>query len=445
VALTRREFMVGSLGAAAAAGAASTIQAAGANDRIRVGIMGIRGRGSSLAQSFAERKDVQVACLCDVDSRLFKERAAAIERVQGSKPAAVQDYRQMLDDKELDAVVNATPDHWHALGTIAACQAGKDVYVEKPASHSIWEGRKMVEAARKYNRVVQLGTQCRSAPYVRNAIEFLRAGKLGDIHFVRVVNMKPRGLLSKAPDEETPAGVDYERWLGPAPLRRFNPNHFYGGTWNWKWVYSGGDIINDGIHQMDIARWVIDRKYPTAVYAAGGIYDLKDEQDTPDTQFVTYEYEGGLVMTFDLAMWTPYLTKTPPELRDRDAFPDWPRNATRVEVYGTKGMMMLGRHGDGWQTWGPDAKPGPQQYGRQSTTEHIQNFIECMWSRKKPNADIEEGHLSTLLCHLANASYRVGCRRLRFDGAKETFVGDEDANKLVKRDYRAPHVVPEEV
>jgi len=433
------------MGSAIALGAASGLKAAGANDRIRIAVMGIRGRGNFLAQGFAGRKDVEVTHLCDVDSRLFKDRSARVERAQGRKPKTVQDYRRMLDDKEIDAVVVATPDHWHALATVAACRAGKDVYVEKPASHNIWEGRKMVEAARKYKRVVQLGTQTRSAPYVREAIEYLRSGKLGEIHFVRVFNMKTRGVLPNRPDGKTPPGVDYEKWLGPAPLRPFNPNHFYGGTWNWKWVYSGGDIINDGVHQIDLARWVVDRKYPKAVHAAGGIFHFKDGQDTPDTQMVTFEYDGGLVMTVAVTLWTPYMKKTIHEIRKSDKFPNWPRNATKVEIYGTRGLMILGRHGGGWQVWNADGKPTVSRYGRQPWVHHAQNFIECLWNRKKPNADIEKGHLSTLLCHLGNISYRVGCRRLLFDGKTETFFNDKEANALLKRHYRAPYVISEEV
>ncbi len=441
---TRRRFLT-TAGACAWAGAACALKVRGANDRIRIGVMGIHGRGNFLAQAFAKRPDVEVAYLCDVNANLFKDRSRRVEALQGKKPTVTQEYRQILDDKNVDALVNATPDHWHALGTIHACQAGKDVYVEKPASHNIWEGRKMVEAARKYGRVVQVGTQTRSAPYAREAIRLLRSGKLGDIHFVRVFNMKTRGVITPQPDQPTPPGINYERWLGPAPLRPFNPNHFWGGRWNWKWVYSGGDIVNDGVHQMDLARWVIGKRYPKAVHAAGGIYYFKDGQDSPDTQMVTYEFEGGLVMTFSLTLWTPYMKKTPHEIRASDRFPPWPRNATKVEIYGTRGMMILGRHGGGWQVWERDGSPGPSRYGRPPTPHHIQNFIECMWSRKRPNADIEEGHLSTLLCHLGNISYRVGCRRLVFDGEKECFVDDPEANKLLKRHYRKPYVVPEEV
>ena len=439
--LTRRGFMTGT---AAAAAAASSLKAAGANDRIRVGVVGIRGRGSALADEFARRSDVEVACLCDVDSRLFAVRAAAVERVQKKKPATVQSLRAMLEDKNIDAAVIATPDHWHALATIMACQAGKDVYVEKPASHNAWEGRQTVKAARKYARVVQLGTQNRSAPYAKSALEFLKSGALGPVRFMRVFNMKDRGSLGDAPDADTPAGVDYDTWLGPAPARRFNPNHFYGGTWNWKWEYSGGDIVNDGVHQMDLARWLAGKRYPHAVSCAAGIYHLRDKQATPDTQVVNYEYDDMLI-TFEMTLWTPYMKKSGAAQRDADIFPAWQFDATKIELYGAHGLMLFGRHGDGWQVWKEDGSPGPFGHGVQSTAAHVQNFIECMWSRARPAADIEEGHLSTFMCHLGNISHRVGGRRLVLDGEKETFVGDPEANALLTRTYRPPFVVPEEV
>ena len=327
-AISRRRFLKGSVGAGVAAIAASRQKkSVSANDKIIVGVMGIRGRGYRLATAFAERPEVEVAYLSDVDSRLFDSRAKAVEAKQGRRPRTVQDVRRVLEDPDVDVLVNATPDHWHALGTIWACQAGKDVYVEKPASHNVWEGRKMVEAARKYKRVVQLGTQTRSAPYAKNAIEFIRSGKLGNIHFVRVLNRKDRGVLQDKPDQAPPKELDYDLWLGPAPERPYNENRYYGGTWNWQWDFSGGDIVNDGVHQLDVARWVVGQDYPKSVYTTGGIFHIKDCGETPDTQMVTFEYEN-LTMLFELTLWTPYMKKTAQEIRDSDLWPDWPFNAT---------------------------------------------------------------------------------------------------------------------
>jgi len=302
----------------------------------------------------------------------------------------------------------------------------------------------MVEAARKYKRVVQLGTQTRSAPYAQHAVDAIRSGLIGDIHLVKVFNMKTRGQLKALADAPTPDGVNYDLWLGPAPMRPFNENHFRGGRWNWKWEYSGGDIINDGIHQIDFARWASMRRSPKTAYSIGGIWELKDKQDTPDTQTVLLEFEG-LTMLIEVTLWTPYMKKTPPSIRTSDTFPEWAFNATKVEVYGTKGMMILGRHGGGWKSFDADGIPGPFEYGKDPADRHMVNFLDCIRKGGKPNADIEKGHLSTTLCHLANISYRLGGRKLNFDSKTERFIDDDEANRLVKRTYRSPWIVPEEV
>ena len=442
--MKRRQFLKTSIGTALATGTVSLIpgKVLGANERVVVGVMGVNGRGDALAKWFAEREDVELAYLADCDSRLLKSRGASIERICGKRPQLVQDFRRMLDDKDVDAIVNATPDHWHALGTILACQAGKDVYVEKPASHSIWEGRKMIEAARKYNRVVQLGTQSRSGEYCRKAIEYIRSKDFGSVHFARVLNSKPRSTIGRRPDKKTPKGVDYDMWLGPAKMRPFNENHFH-YAWHWFWEYSGGDIINDGVHQIDIARWLIDRKYPKSVSSAGGIHFFQDDQETPDTHTVNWEYDG-LTMAFEQTLWTPYMKKTPYKMRDTDNLPNWPFSGTRIEIYGSKQQMFLSRHGGGWEAFDADGKSAFIQHGRFTNAEHIEDFIDCVRTRKRPVADIEEGHLSTLLCHYGNIAYRTG-RRLHIDPTTEGFVDDAEANSYVKRTYREPYVVPEAV
>lgn len=445
--MNRREFIGRSTAGAAMILASSTAKRAkadSANDRVILAVMGLHGRGDFLAQEFAQRKDVEIRYLADPDTRLFESHAKKIESICGKRPQCLPDFRHIFDDKEVDGVIMGTPDHWHALGTILACQAGKDVYVEKPTSHNIWESRKMVEAARKYNRVVQVGAQNRSNDNVVEAIEYIRGGGLGDVHLVRVLNSKQRETIGEQPDKPVPAGVDYDMWLGPAPMRAFNENHFH-YAWHWFWAYSGGDLINDGVHQMDIARWVVNQKYPKAVVSAGGIYYFKDDQETPDTHAVNWEFDG-LMMVFEQALWAPYLKKTPLELRDNDGIPNWPFNGTRVEVYGTKQMMCLGRHGDGWQAFDADAKPvftKPGQFSP-SNAAHGQNFIECIRSRKQPAADIEELHYSTLLCHYGNIAYRTG-QKLHIDPVSEGFKDNAEANALVKRTYREPWVVPEQV
>jgi len=435
---SRRHFLMG----AVATGMSLPAKAA-SQDKIVMGLMGCGGRGSDLAKGFAKRPDVEIAWLADADSRRTGPLADALEKQTGRRPKTTQDFRQILDDRGIHAIINATPDHWHALGTILACQAGKDVYVEKPASYSPYEGRKMVEAARKYNRVVQVGAQNRSAPYVMEAVDYVRSGKLGSVHLVKVFNSKPRTPIGKKPDSEAPPGVDYNLWLGPAKQRPFNENHFH-YNWHWFWEYSGGDIINDGVHQIDMARWVIDRAYPTSVYSSGGLHFFKDDQECPDTQFVSWDYDG-LTMVFEQAIWVPYQQKTPFNLRDRDVLPKWPFSGTRVEVFGSKGWMMLGRHGDGWEVFDGEFKPIAHGYGRQANEPHFANFIDCIRNRKRAAADIEDLHLSTLLCQYANISYRLG-RKVLIDPKTEGFRDDREANKMTRRaEYRSPWRIPDSV
>jgi predicted dehydrogenase len=442
----RRDFLKHTVAAAAVASSAGiSINARGANDKIVVGIMGIRGRGSYLGPEFAKQNNVEVKYLADIDSTLFDSRSKAIAGITGNTPECVQDFRRMLDDPEVDAIVMATPDHWHALGTILACQAGKHVFVEKPTSHSIWESRKMIEAARKYKKIVQVGAQNRSAEYCHQAFDYVHSADFGDIHFVRVLNSKFRGPIGKKDDQPAPPpGIDYDMWLGPAPMRPFNGNRFH-YAWHWFWDYSGGDIINDGIHQIDIARWMIDKPYPKQVSSAGGIHFYDDDQETPDTHTVNWEYDG-LTMAFEQVLWAPYMKKTPMEIRDDDILPVWPFSGTRIEIYGTKQFLFLGRHGGGLEAYDGDGKSLRIQHGGFSGSNlgHIDNFLDCIRSGDLPNGDIEKLHLSTLLSHYGNIAYRVG-RRLEIDPATEGFVNDPEANALVKREYRSPWVVPEEV
>ncbi len=438
--MNRRQFAVSSMGIAA--GGAALAQPRGANDRIRVGVAGIRGRGGELARWFAERPDVEVAYLCDVDSRLFPERVKEIAGICSREPRCVQDVRVVLDDREVDALVVATPDHWHALQTIWACQAGKDVYLEKPVAHNIREGRKMVEAARKYGRVVQVGTQTRSAEYLYLAKEAIKNGDLGEIHLVRVLNSKVRPTIGHTPEEPVPPGVDYDMWLGPAPLRPFSMNHFH-YSWHWFWAYSGGDIINDGVHQIDLARWLAGVTVPVSVSSTGGIHHFRDEQETPDTHVVNWDFRG-LTMIFEQSLWSPYLKKMPIALRDLDDLPKWPFSGTRIELYGTRQIMFFERHGGGWQTFDADGNSTRVEPGRFTNREHIANFLDCMRSRATPVADIEEGHLSTLLCHYGNIAYRCG-RKLAIDPETQGFPDDDEAAALVSRTYRAPWILPDQV
>ncbi len=438
--LTRRQFLMQSTGAATALTGLSGPRVLGANERIVVGVMGVGGRGSFLAEKFAARPDVAIAYLCDPDARRFKAARALVEKAQGRAPKTVQDFRRILEDKTVDILVNATPDHWHALGTILACQAGKDVYVEKPLAHNLWEGRKMVEAARKYRRVVTVGMQSRSAPYVRKAIEVLRSGRVGEIHAVRVLNLM-RHPMSKPAEQSPPPELDYELWCGPAA----KPAHSAAGNWLPFFEYSCGPIPGDAVHQLDLARLLMgDPPAPKSFVASSALRVLRDGRDTPDTQVAAFEYEG-LTLQFEGALWMPYLKKTPMELRDKDQTPNWPFNSTRIELFGTRGYMYVGRHGDGWQVYDENARPVESVTGRQGDQAHIENFLQCVRSRALPAADVEQGHQSALLCHLVNIAWRAGRGSLAFDPPTESFPNAPEANQFLKRKYREPWVVPDRV
>ena len=453
-AFNRREFLSRSkrTGLGLAAGVtiladARSVRGAPAAERIVLCAVGVRGRGAHLAQGFLERGDCEYAYIADPDSSLFESRAKAIAERQGGKtPKCVQDFRKVFDDKSVDAVIVATPDHWHAPATVWSCQAGKDVYVEKPASHSCWEGRKMVEAARKYDRIVQLGTQNRSAPYNIEAKKFIDEGKLGKIHMCRIYNQKSWPNRPMGPDSPTPAGLDWNMWNGPAPEHAYNATlHRF---WNHLWRYSGGDIANDASHQIDLARWLLGVDYPTAVYSTGGRFAGDGAADTPDTQVAVYDFDR-LVVTFELTLYTPYMLKTDGVLRQSDMFPYWPQNATRIEIYGTEGLMCVGRHGGGWQVYvrPKDRKPvvRSQMYGRFPDPPHKENFVQCIRSRELANADVEQGHLSALWIHYANISYRTGGQKLLIDPKTETIVDNDEAMKLFQRQYRQPWVIEDKV
>jgi predicted dehydrogenase len=419
---------------------------AAASDKVVIGVIGSGERGVFLTGLFAQRPDVEVAYVCDVHPGRREDGVKAVEEVTGKKPKAVGDFRTLLDDRRVDAVVNATPHHWHALATILACQAGKDVYVEKPACHNIWEGRKMVEAARKYNRVVQLGTQNRSSSYGKSARELIQSGKLGDLHLVRVFNMFCRAPVKRAPNTPLPEGMNWDIWLGPAPQRPFSKTWFE--DWVYFWDFSSGLIGDDAVHQLDLARMVIGREYPKSVHHAGGNLSFHDDAEVPDTSLVTYEYDG-LIFVLEQTWWAPYMKKTPESIRQSEVlFPEWfPFNDSVIQIYGAKGMMLLGRQGGGWQLFDVDGKKIAQdkQTHQKMQEAHVGNFVECIRSRNRPNADIEVGFVSTAICHLANISYRLGNRKLEFDAKTGTFVNDQEADRYLKRSYREPWAVPEQV
>ena len=446
--LDRRSFLRGTLSASAALSATPRLGATDASDRIVLGIMGVGGRGRVLLRSLVKRSDVIIKYICDADRRAYGPAAEIVIEGHDEKPIFVQDFRKMLDDPEVDGIVIATSDRWHALATIMACQAGKDVYVEKPLSLSIWDGRKMVEAARKYKRVVQVGTQSRSAPYTEKAAEYIRSGKLGDPYLVRVFLMQQSSAIHVPDPEPVPEGLDYDLWCGPSPMLPYRP-----GRWFWRhWDFYVGYIMADMIHQIDLARYLIGKKYPDTASNAGGVYQFRDGREQPDTQFATLEF-GKLTMLFEACLQSPYMHRIV-HLKDPSQFPEWPFSSTRLEVCGRQGFMAFGRHGGGFQIFEGDvdtrtsravvSEPAKFKFGS-ILDLHFDDFLQCMRSREKPKADVEESHYSMILCHLANISYRVGNRKLRFNGDTERFLNDEEADHYLRANYRKPWMIPEQV
>ena len=447
--MNRRYFMKqGALGVGAGMTVLKTsasVFGAQANNKVNLGFIGCGGRGTFLLESFLKRSDVNVVHCCDPFFDRAERGAGIVKNSSNQTPKVTRDLRTLLDDPQVDAVVCALPDHWHALACIWACQAGKDVLTEKPASHSAWEGQKMVEAARKYKRIVQHGTQTRSAPYAMAARKYIADGKLGKVHYVRVYNMKEWANFRLASATPVPEGVDWSQWLGPAPMRPFTPD--LNALWHHFWDFSSGDIINDGIHQLDMARMLIGKEIPKSAYCVGGRYNSEGDAETPDTQIATWEYDD-LVMTFELTLYTPYMLKIDPEVRESDMFPYWLQCATRVEIYGSEGVMQVGRHGGGWEVYVRPSNRQPvvraSMHGRFPDSVHQENFLDCVRSRELPNADIEIGHRSTMLAHYATISYRTGTK-LVIDPATEKILDNPEAMKLFKREYRKPYEVPENV
>jgi len=424
--LNRRELLAAGAALATTSLLPSSAKAA-PNDRVGIAVLG-GGRGLNLASMFAQLPDAQVVAVCDVDDARIAKLLEAVAPHQANAPRTEKDFRRLLDAPDVDALAVATPDHWHSPITIHACVAGKDVYVEKPLSHNIAEGRLAVTAARKHQRIVQHGTNLRAAPHYTAAWDLLKSGQLGRILMVKAINNQRRGRLEPRPDGPTPAGVDYDLWLGPAAMRPFNPNRFHSG-WHWLWDYGTGDIGNDGVHQLDLGRWALGLKAPKAVSCSGAKLGSKgDAQDCPDTMVVTYEYDD-LLYVYEQRDFTPY--RQLGHRVDNDNI-----------FFGEEGYLMIDRNG--YRVFYKGGERGPEfEQSWQDTPRHCQNFVDCVKSRKADEllADVEQGHYSALLSHLGNISYRTG-RRLTFDPDREIFPGDEEANRLLTREYRRGFELP---
>jgi predicted dehydrogenase len=458
----------------------------GANDRIRICVMGVRQRGRQQIDTFLKIPEVEIACICDVDEAVGRKQVERIQEATGKAPRLERDIRRVLEDRSLDAVSIATPNHWHSLAAIWACQAGKDVLVEKPLSHNLFEGRKLVEAARHSGRIVQHTTQYRSAPGIRAGIEFLRQGKLGRVTLARALIYKPKGGIGTAGGEQPiPPGVDYDLWLGPAPNKPLTRKKLH-YDWHWLWDYGNGEIGNQGVHMIDICRWGLGQRLPRTALCCGGRFGPPDDGEIPETQVALLDYGDCQMLVEVRCLPSP-------------AFGD-----TNVHIgeifYGSEGHLVIGHYGDATAYLGKDkqplvlGEPLTKPPGKPSATDydqgHFRNFLAALRSRKTSDlfADVEEGHLTCCHVHLANMSYRLGKqmpfdprravfsedsdasdafqrlqehladnrllmkdttyrlgRTLKFDTQSETIPGDAEAALLATRSYRQPFVVPDKV
>ena len=447
---TRRQFVKNSLAQAAGVAASTALlhwapraSAQSANDRVILGLIGAGGRGYSLATGMARLENVEFKYVCDVNANCGGQHIRDLTKLQRRAPNRVSDMRAVFDDPEMNGVVIATPEHWHALATVWACQAGKDVYVEKCPGITIWESHQMIAAMRKYQRVVQVGFENRSAPYAESAREYLRSGKLGRIVLVKICNLLGGGKFVPQPDSVPPAGLDWDRWLGPAKEVPYNPGRHL-GWYNW-WDYKGGALVDDGSHQLDLMRMVLgDPPHPSTVCCVGGNYAYRSERQVPELQAIVYDF-GDYAVTCDSGNATNYLRKSNNEERNGPKWPHWATNAERIEIYGTKALMYLGRHGVGWQVMDTDGKILAEDKGVHPDKWHQPNFIACVRSRKEPNSNMMQAHFSACLVHLANVSYRVGNRQLWFDGGSERFTNSDEANALLKPAYRKNYRIPDQV
>lgn len=419
--VSRRAFL-GSAGAAACAGAASESKAAGAavDSPVRVGIMGL-SRGLALGRNFAAIPGVEVRYVCDVDSRRAEAAVKAINDVQvekKNKVTPIGDFRAILDDKQVDVLVCAAPNHWHAPASIMACNAGKHVYVEKPCSHNAHEGELLVKAARKHKRCVQMGNQRRSADKIQEAIKLIRDGAIGEVHYSRSWYANLRGPIGDATPTKCPEHIDYDLWQGPAPRQPFVRNRLH-YNWHWVWHYGNGELGNNGVHSIDLSRWGLDVDYPVRVTSSGGRHWFNDSQETPDTHMVCFEFEGG-----KQAIWEGLSCNR--HGIDGDTF--------GVSFHGDNGSITL-------NSWGythldKRDKEIKTVSGKAADSVHIANFIDAV-RRNKPEllaSEIEEGHKSTLLCHLGNIAHRTG-RTLKCDPKNGHIQGDTEAEAFWQRTY----------
>jgi predicted dehydrogenase len=444
--ITRRDFHQSALGAATLTSALAASRVLGANDRLRLGFIGLGNRGDQVLDAFLQHKDCEIAAICDIHPPYLDFATRKI----GGKPEQFHDYKKLLDIKNLDAIVICTPDHWHALQTIHACEAGKDVYVEKPLSLCVVEGRKMVEAARKHKRIAQVGIQRLSSSLGKEVAQLIREGGIGKVTAVRAFHIQnewPKGI-GNPPDEAPPKDFDWDAWLGPAPIKPYNRNRtFY--RFRWFYDYSGGQLTNFGVHYLASIHWALGVNAPKAVVAMGGKFANYDNREVPDTLEVMWQYPGDTLVTFSQFNTT--------------AAPGAARGC-EVEFRGTKGTLYLNTGGyeivpdvilpNEFPARTPTDRAKERGYrkgskaliqakkvpGRILDSEHARNFLDCVRNRKQPSCDIEFGHRATTAPLIGNIAHRTKSY-LEWDATTERFTNNDAANRLLRYDYRKPYTL----
>jgi predicted dehydrogenase len=432
--MNRRYFFMST----AAAVASKAVRAQNSpNETVRIAVVGNGGRGASHMGAWTSLPNVELAALVDVDSNQSEKYIGRLSQQKKKIVPTVKDVRKVLEDKNVDAISIASPNHWHTLQTIWACQAGKDVYVEKPCSHNVFESKQIIAAARKYNRMVQMGSQSRSSVALREGVQKMKDGEFGEIYMSRGLCYKRRNTIGREKISEPPPSVDFDMWLGPAAKRPFQSNRFH-YNWHWFWDTGNGDLGNQGIHEVDIARWGMGVTHPTKVTAIGGKFMFDDDQETPNTMNCAYEFMVNgkpKMMEFEVRHW----------ISNHEAGIDAerPGNTIGNMFYGSKGYLVIDNYNKYYSFMGEKQEPGPARSGG---GDHFKNFTDAVRSRKREDltAEIEEGALSCNLVHLANVSYRLG-RTLHWDEKTWTVKNDSEANKMLTREYRKPYVVPEKV
>jgi predicted dehydrogenase len=436
----------------------------GANDRVRIAVCGVRGRGGNHIDSYAKLPNAEVVAICDPDETVIADRLAKMAKNGNpAKPATHKNMKECLDDKNIDAISIASPNHWHSLQAIWSLQAGKDVYCEKPCSHNWWEGKQLVEASKKYNKqVIVHGSQSRSAAAIKDAMKKMQDGLIGEVYMSRGLCYKWRPSIGKKPEAPVPAGFDYDLWTGPAPFKPYTENRSH-YNWHWIWDTGNGDIGNQGIHELDKARWGLGVDYPVKVTAIGGHFMFDDDQETPNTINAAFEFltpEGKKkMMVFEVRHWMSNHEAEigTPGFTDEEAYvgangASSKQRAAKREpdtvgnlYYGSKGYLAISVY-NSYKTWlGQTHDPGPANRVNDGEA-NFANFVNVVRSRKHEdiNAPIEEGHKSCTLLHLANTSYRLG-RTINFDPATQQVKGDPEAQKMMNGSYRKPYEVPVKV